>query len=77
MLRTYVFITVPPVQGNWTEWTEWSECSAKCNGGIQTRRRSCKEPPAVKVIPCAGSTQEWRMCNTHICEGNLLKISNI
>lgn len=59
---------LPPVQGNWTEWTEWSECSAKCNGGIQTRRRSCKEPPAVKVIPCAGSTQEWRMCNTHICE---------
>lgn len=59
---------LPPVQGNWTEWSEWSDCSAKCNGGIQTRRRSCKEPPAVKVIPCAGSTQEWRMCNTHICE---------
>ena len=61
--------SVPPVQGNWTQWTEWSECSAKCNGGIQNRRRSCKEPPAVKIIPCSGSTQDWRMCNTHFCEG--------
>ena len=61
--------SVPPVQSNWTEWGEWSECSNKCNGGIQTRRRNCKELPTSQSLPCVGNIQEWRMCNTHICEG--------
>lgn len=60
---------LPPVKGNWTEWADWSQCSTDCNGGIQTRRRSCSEPPtALNVIPCTGNTQEWRMCNTQLCE---------
>ncbi|XP_053408315.1 semaphorin-5A-like isoform X2 [Mercenaria mercenaria] len=60
---------LPPVKGNWKMWADWSECSANCNGGIQTRRRSCIEPPPpVDSIPCVGNTQEWRMCNTQICE---------
>ncbi|XP_060592413.1 semaphorin-5A-like [Ruditapes philippinarum] len=60
---------LPPVKGNWTSWAEWSECSANCNGGIQRRRRTCIEPqPPVESIPCVGNTQEWRMCNTQLCE---------
>ena len=62
---------MPPVQGSWNEWADWSDCSAKCNGGIQTRRRSCDQEPPVteRSIPCVGNTQEWRMCNTQVCKG--------
>ena len=63
-------LIVPPVQGEWIQWADWSDCSAECNGGIQTRRRSCQEPQGgVDFIPCNGNTQEWRMCNTQICDG--------
>lgn len=58
----------PPVDGNWTNWNAWSRCTAKCNGGIQTRKRQCSQPPPSPAgMPCEGNTQEWRMCNTLLC----------
>lgn len=70
---TYYFwfvFTVPPVQGVWSAWTEWSKCSAECNGGIQMRSRSCDYPvSALDTVPCSGNTQEWKPCNTQICQG--------
>ena len=29
----------------YTEWSEWSECSVSCDGGKQSRERSCVLPP--------------------------------
>ncbi|KAL3835867.1 hypothetical protein ACJMK2_021328, partial [Sinanodonta woodiana] len=59
----------PPIQSNWTQWTEWTQCTSNCNGGIQNRRRSCVEPPpGQEQKPCLGNQQEWRMCNTFVCE---------
>lgn len=59
----------PPVNGNWSAWTPWSDCTAKCNGGIQTRRRSCSNPlPQRGGQSCAGNINEWRMCNSYTCK---------
>nr|XP_022335242.1 semaphorin-5B-like [Crassostrea virginica]XP_022335250.1 semaphorin-5B-like [Crassostrea virginica]XP_022335258.1 semaphorin-5B-like [Crassostrea virginica]XP_022335266.1 semaphorin-5B-like [Crassostrea virginica] len=59
----------PPVDGNWSVWTPWSNCTANCNGGIQTRRRSCSNPlPQRGGIPCTGNKNEWRMCNSYTCK---------
>ncbi|XP_061181416.1 semaphorin-5A-like [Saccostrea echinata] len=59
----------PPVAGNWSVWTPWSDCTAKCNGGIQNRRRTCTNPlPQRGGLPCAGNTNEWRMCNSYKCK---------
>ncbi|WAR04241.1 SEM5A-like protein [Mya arenaria] len=64
------YCPVPPVQRTWTMWADWSECSANCNGGFMTRRRTCSlpEPSADMSIPCNGNNQELRMCNTKPCE---------
>lgn len=75
---TYIYKTFfnvypePPVNGNWSAWTPWSDCTAKCNGGIQTRRRSCSNPlPQRGGQSCAGNINEWRMCNSYTCKGKL------
>ncbi|KAJ8307413.1 hypothetical protein KUTeg_015497 [Tegillarca granosa] len=63
----------PPVNGNWARWSDWGQCTAECNGGIQTRRRQCNNPPpSQEGLPCTGNKQEWRMCNTQICRGKYL-----
>ncbi|XP_076437128.1 semaphorin-5A-like [Babylonia areolata] len=60
---------LPPVDGQWAVWSGWSGCTKDCNGGIQTRRRSCNRPqPRRGGKLCYGNKEEWRMCNTHKCE---------
>merc|ERR1711962_1114294 len=34
--------------GSWSTWSSYSVCSASCNGGNQTRSRSCTSPAPVK-----------------------------
>jgi len=56
------------VDGGWTEYTEWTECSASCGGGIQSRTRSCDNPPpAFGGAPCAGDAMDTQQCNTDPC----------
>ncbi|XP_022084521.1 sushi, von Willebrand factor type A, EGF and pentraxin domain-containing protein 1-like [Acanthaster planci] len=56
------------VDGGWSEWTEWSDCSRSCEGGTQTRRRSCTNPrPAYGGSTCDGPTSETQQCNTGPC----------
>ncbi|XP_041371598.1 semaphorin-5B-like [Gigantopelta aegis] len=58
-----------PINGKWSHWSGWSKCTYRCNGGIQTRRRTCDKPlPSRGGIPCIGNKQEWRMCNTQHCD---------
>ncbi|XP_038044114.1 semaphorin-5A-like isoform X2 [Patiria miniata] len=48
--------------GSWSEWSAWSVCSAKCNGGIQTRSRHC-----LGGSVCMGTPEESRECNKQLC----------
>ncbi|CAD5121867.1 unnamed protein product [Dimorphilus gyrociliatus] len=40
--RNLPFTCIKTVFGWWTAWSHWSSCTHTCNGGLQTRRRSCK-----------------------------------
>ncbi|XP_067687667.1 semaphorin-5A-like [Haliotis asinina] len=60
---------LPPIDGKWSKWSGWSTCTAKCQGGIQTRRRTCDQPKLSRGgIPCIGNKEEMRMCNTQNCD---------
>jgi len=66
-----------PPNGGWSTWSSYSECSASCNGGSQSRTRSCSSPAPLKGgKSClnrkgersAEETQN-RTCNTNLCPG--------
>uniref|UniRef100_A0ABM5GM22 SCO-spondin n=1 Tax=Pogona vitticeps TaxID=103695 RepID=A0ABM5GM22_9SAUR len=57
-----------PVEGLWTPWTSWSECSALCDSGVQTRKRTCSNP-AYGGPGCSGPLIQTRDCNTQPCRG--------
>lgn len=64
-----------PVNGVWSDWAGWSTCTTNCNGGLQTRKRACDQPPPMKGgNTCPGNKEEWRMCNTQVC-GEVTKLS--
>jgi len=57
-----------PVDGGWTDFSEWSECSAACNGGSQSRSRTCSNPaPANGGADCDGDDSETQNCNPDPC----------
>ena len=57
-----------PVDGGWSDFGAWSECSADCEGGTQTRTRTCTNPaPANGGADCVGDATETQDCNTHGC----------
>ena len=65
LLRTYYSITV---DGGYSNFGDWSECSEDCEGGIQTRNRTCTNPaPANGGADCVGDSIETKECNTFIC----------
>ena len=61
--------------GGWSPWTTYRECSASCNGGTQTRTRTCTNPPPLKGGQlCLDKNQkpspvetEQKICNTKVC----------
>ncbi|XP_063675870.1 complement factor H-like [Bolinopsis microptera] len=55
-----------PVDGVWSEFEDWSECSANCDGGTQTRTKSCTAPNQCGT-ECSGDDEELRECNTEPC----------
>ena len=69
----FAVVTPSPINGGWSSWSSWSRCSAHCDGGIQERHRECSDPvPNANGHHCIGNNFEWRMCNRHNCEGNVL-----
>ena len=57
-----------PVDGGWSDFGDWSTCSADCEGGTQTRTRTCTNPaPANGGADCVGDATETQECNTHGC----------
>ena len=68
------------VHGGYSLWSSWTVCSHSCDGGVQTRYRTCTSPkPAHGGLPCnqqrLGGAFQWRDCNTRIrCPGNSIAI---
>ena len=59
--------------GNFTTWGPWGPCSASCAGGVQTRFRSCTNPPPINNgADCQGSRNDTQLCNIHLCPGTVL-----
>ena len=57
-----------PVDGGWSEFGAWSECSADCEGGTQTRTRTCTNPaPVYGGADCVGDATETQNCNLNPC----------
>ncbi|XP_008583107.1 PREDICTED: SCO-spondin, partial [Galeopterus variegatus] len=57
---------VCPGPSVWGLWAPWSTCSAPCDGGIQTRGRSCSGS-APGNSTCQGPHSQTRDCNTQPC----------
>ena len=56
------------VDGGYSDFGDWSKCSAECEGGTQSRTRTCTNPaPANGGADCAGDSSETRECNTQAC----------
>ncbi|XP_060603117.1 thrombospondin-1-like isoform X2 [Ruditapes philippinarum] len=54
--------------GEWSSWESWGSCSVSCDGGIQSRLRTCSNPtPSLLGRFCDGSPDEMRICNKHQC----------
>ncbi|KAL5248998.1 hypothetical protein ACHWQZ_G018005 [Mnemiopsis leidyi] len=61
----------PAIDGGYSDFGDWSLCSAVCEGGTQTRTRTCTNPaPANGGADCVGDSSETRQCNTNACPEN-------
>ena len=60
------------VSGTWSQWSGWSDCTMTCNGGTQTRSRTC-----MGGTGCNGTNIETRNCNTQSCPGTCKKLKAI
>ena len=68
-LKKSGFFFSPSAKGNWAPWSRWSSCSASCNGGTRTRKRSCTNPPPTNGgVRCHGSNSQTQLCNTNRCQ---------
>ncbi|XP_071944549.1 uncharacterized protein [Antedon mediterranea] len=58
-----------PIPGEWSPWTPWSNCTAECEGGEMSRKRTCSNPPPKNGGQyCNGSSEETKTCNVAPCE---------
>lgn len=58
------------VDGNYSEWSEFQACSVTCGKGIQSRSRSCINPPPQhggKNCSAFGPLVETKECNLREC----------
>ena len=60
------------VDGGFTPYSNYSVCSKTCGIGVQTRTRSCSNPPPLfGGRNCSGTYVESRKCNTQPCPSEL------
>ena len=63
----------PGVDGGFSRWSFWSDCSVTCGEGIQTRTRTCTNPPPQGPYgdDCDGELKQTRPCNDGTCTENI------
>ena len=54
---------------NWSNWSSWGDCSATCDGGTQSRTRTCLSE---EESDCAGSATDEQQCNQQSCGGKMV-----
>lgn len=62
-----------PIDGEWTSWTSWDTCTVTCGGGMQSKSRTCDNPPPqYGGAYCVGYSSNTQTCNSHNCpiDGN-------
>ena len=72
----YVFFFLLVVNGGYSDWMPYSVCSKTCGGGVQTRKRTCTNPPPSnggKDCSGLGPDNTTRECNNQTCPGNIDK----
>ncbi|XP_078346362.1 uncharacterized protein LOC144631716 isoform X2 [Oculina patagonica] len=66
-----------PVNGGYSDWGAYDQCSKTCGGGVQTRRRSCTNPPPSNGgEDCSGlgPDSSTRECNNQECQKSWTKV---
>lgn len=61
--------------GGYTNWSAWSACTASCAGGKRYRERFCENPKKQNDgndCSSLGADKEEKICNTHLCPGEIL-----
>ena len=64
------------VNGGYSDWKPYDVCSKTCGGGVQTRKRTCTNPPPSnggKDCSRLGPDNTTRKCNNQECPGNMDK----
>jgi len=54
------------VDGKWNDWMDWTICSASCNGGERTRKRTAKIMANECGTPVSGKDREIDFCNVMV-----------
>ena len=56
------------VDGSWGAFGSWSLCPVTCGGAIQSRIRSCNNPPPANGGKlCVGAPTETQSCGMNAC----------
>ena len=72
--QVYVDADIPQGNVSWTAWSaSWSSCTKVCDGGTQTKTRSCPTAKFRGFQVCPGSSSKSQACNTDPCpsEGSI------
>ncbi|XP_068740870.1 A disintegrin and metalloproteinase with thrombospondin motifs adt-1-like isoform X2 [Montipora capricornis] len=57
--------------GGWSNWSSWGHCIGYCGSGIQTRKRSCTNPPpSYGGRKCSGPAEQHKNCLLQRCPVN-------
>ena len=76
--RIYVCsLLVCVVNGDYSDWGPYGKCSKTCGGGMQTRKRTCTNPPPANGgDDCngLGPDSSTRECNNQECPGIFLYV---
>ena len=75
-----IFMFFFVVNGGYSDWKPYGVCSKTCGGGVQTRTRTCTNPPPSNGgDDCSrlGHGNTTRECNNQECPGKNSQIAAV